>query len=81
MNLERLRELTADNEHLLALWFIAREYDLESAPYADLVCEHLLAGEISDDLNQRYLAATKDVLDKVRLKYPDEDVSAIRMCL
>ena len=77
MNLERLKELTADNEHLLALWFIAKEYRLDADVYADMVCEQLLAGEVSDDLNRRYLAATKELLSRI----PKEEAEAVRLCL
>ena len=88
-SLTRLKELTADNSHTLALWFIARELDNKmngafgdyQDGFANIFAEHMLVGEVSDELNNRALLLQKAMFRRISDAFGDEQKEAIRMCL
>lgn len=69
--LPRLRELTQDNYHALALWYAAGclnasggLFDDYVGAFAEIVCRHLLEGEMSDDLNRKMIELSNSMFSR-----------------
>jgi hypothetical protein len=85
---ERLRELTSDNEHTLALWFIASRLNDGSGQFCDqesfaarLFAEHMLAGELTSDLHQQYLHSSDGLMARIGQCFGADFAQRIRGCL
>lgn len=85
---ERLRELTQDNEHTLALWFIASRLNDETGNFCDqedglarLFAEHMLDGELTAELHRQYLNHFDGLLNRVTQCFGVEFSKQIRACL
>lgn len=85
---ERLRELTQDNQHTLALWFIASRLNEASDQFCDqesfaahLFAEHMLAGELTSDLHQQYLHSFDGLIARIAQCFGADFAQRIRSCL
>lgn len=80
---ERLKELTAENEHMLARWFIAQHFELTNTrnAFANMLAEQILAGRMSDEANDVMLSLTKDMLRYVAAVHGLAVSEQVRICL
>lgn len=81
--LERLKDLTQENNHLLARWYIARQFELVNTrnAFANMLAEHALAGQVSDELNNQRLSLTKDMFGYITAVHGSSVSNEVRSCL
>lgn len=86
--LNRLAELTDEDETILALWFVARAYDTENAfgdlqdGFANLLCEQTLAGgSIDTDLQCRVGTLQEVMLMRIKANFGAAQAEHIRIRL
>lgn len=88
-SLTTLKNLTEENEHILALWYIAKQCDLEVSGafsdyqdgFANMVAEHMCAGGISNDLDSRVKQLMIAMFKRIKSAFGEDSAETIRMCL
>jgi hypothetical protein len=81
--LARLKELTEENEHMLARWYVAKQFEFTNTrnAFANMLAEHILAGEMSDALNDVMVSLTNDMLRYLEAVHGKAVHDRVRACL